>query len=81
MKQLAEFQAKEEEEFAAAKARNSAVNASPTNRPKTKMRVAVAAPPPLPPSANPLTWSEEHVPKLRPSLDTDECQVNSFTFI
>ncbi|KAG6440406.1 uncharacterized protein LOC115455869 [Manduca sexta] len=73
--ELAEFQANEEEEFGAvARAKNSIPSGSPTNR-RTKIRVAASAPPPLPPSAHPLMWPEEPVPRLRPSLDADECQI------
>lgn len=79
--QLAEFQAKEEQEFGAARAKSASATtvpvaaSSPPIKPKNKMRVAASGPPPLPLSAHPLMWQEDAVPKLRPSLDADECQV------
>ncbi|XP_026495180.1 uncharacterized protein LOC113400031 [Vanessa tameamea] len=70
---LAEFQADEDAEFGAR------VNLSITNSPprvrKPVLRVAASAPPPLPPSAHPMMWPEEPRPRIRPGINTDECQV------
>ncbi|XP_063360055.1 uncharacterized protein LOC134649262 [Cydia amplana] len=71
---LAEFQAEEEMEFGAALRANSIKTSSPTEAPKPT-RVAASAPPPLPPSANPLMWPEEPAPRLRPGMGADECQI------
>ncbi|XP_004923236.1 uncharacterized protein LOC101743872 [Bombyx mori] len=79
--ELAEFQAKEEQEFGAARAKSASAAtvpvaaSSPPIKPTNKMRVAASGPPPLPLSAHPLMWQEDAVPKLRPSLDADECQI------
>ncbi|XP_075969343.1 uncharacterized protein LOC142972270 [Anticarsia gemmatalis] len=80
--ELAEFQADEEEEFGAAArahvnliAQNNAGGSPSRPRPKQSIRVAASAPPPLPPSAHPLMWPEEPVPRIRPGLNADECQI------
>ncbi|XP_052750657.1 uncharacterized protein LOC113517415 isoform X2 [Galleria mellonella] len=76
---LAEFQADEEEEFGAAA---RALNRSDSNPTLLKIgsvgkqsRVAASAPPPLPPSAHPMMWPEEPVPRIRPGVNADECQI------
>lgn len=79
---MAEFQAEEEEEFRNAAARalkemstpGPSLGLSPGRR-KPVLRVAASAPPPLPASANPLMWPEQPAPRIRPSLNADECQV------
>ncbi|CAH2086716.1 unnamed protein product [Euphydryas editha] len=70
---LAEFQADEDAEFGA-RAHVSFTNSPPRTR-KPVLRVAASAPPPLPPSAHPMMWPEEPRPRLRPGINTDECQV------
>ncbi|CAG5012248.1 unnamed protein product [Parnassius apollo] len=75
---LAEFQADEELEFgiaARAHLNNNTSNNSPTRRAKPAIRVAASAPPPLPPSAHPMMWPEEPLPRLRPGVNADECQI------
>ncbi|XP_028158204.1 uncharacterized protein LOC135072229 [Ostrinia nubilalis] len=73
---LAEFQADEEEEFGIAARAAAMESGSPPARPRGRLRVAASAPPPLPPSAHPLmTWPEEAVPRLRPGISSDECQI------
>ncbi|CAB3234550.1 unnamed protein product [Arctia plantaginis] len=81
--ELAEFQANEEEEFgAAARAHVSLMAQNNNETSPSKMRfskaptsVASSGPPPLPPSAHPLMWCEDLVPKIRPGLNADECQI------
>ncbi|XP_059050092.1 uncharacterized protein LOC131845087 [Achroia grisella] len=76
---LAEFQANEEEEFGiAARALKKAESTTPTLTIRAvgkQSRVPASIPPPLPPSAHPLMWPEEPVPRLRPGINADECQI------
>ncbi|KAM3963435.1 LOW QUALITY PROTEIN: uncharacterized protein ACR2FA_002373 [Aphomia sociella] len=77
--ELAEFQAEEEEEFGAAARAICKSDSSPTlltvGSIGKQSRVAASAPPPLPPSAHPLMWPEEPIPRIRPGVNADECQI------
>ncbi|KAL4714176.1 hypothetical protein ACJJTC_008530 [Scirpophaga incertulas] len=72
--ELAEFQANEEEEFGLVARSQMLLKNSPPKK-THKPRVAASAPPPLPPHAHPMMWPEEAVPRLRPSINADECQI------
>ncbi|CAG4908569.1 unnamed protein product [Colias eurytheme] len=79
--ELAEFQADEEIEFGAARARSTATFSPkhrkpairvPANIPSSHCEVRVA---PLPPAAHPMMWPEEPKPRIRPGITPDECQI------
>ncbi|XP_049866999.1 uncharacterized protein LOC126367499 isoform X2 [Pectinophora gossypiella] len=72
--ELAEFQAHEEEEFGAV-ARSQSSQLLSLEPVRSRHCVATSAPPPLPPSAHPMMWPEEAVPRLRPGANADECQI------
>lgn len=74
---LAEFQADEELVFGPRVKAAKAAASPPKPKPAKTLRVAASAPPPLPPSAHPMMWPEQPLPRLQPGLTADECQVIS----
>ncbi|XP_072943873.1 uncharacterized protein [Epargyreus clarus] len=72
---LAEFQADEELVFGPRVKAAKAAASPPKPKPVKALRVAASAPPPLPPSAHPMMWPEQPLPRLQPGLAADECQI------